>query len=307
MELRQLQYFVRLVELGSVTRAAKDLGIVPSALSQQMSRLEAELSTRLLQRSSAGVVATNAGLAFFRQAQLTLRHADEAVRAARQARLSGHVGVGIATATSAVLSLPFFHAMRKRYPDIRLRLVESLSSNLAAMLNARQLDLAVLLQGTTGLRGNAKPLVQERLFLIGAKDMPQLQALRGGAVSIGQLGDLPLVLGSHGLRDAVDTAFTNAELEPRIELEVDGLALLMEVVRAGIGATILSGSAVLRLPPDSMICVEIADPTARRTNSLVSLDDDDLSPAALAARLVLRETAAELVRNGSWPGAELHK
>jgi len=64
MELRQLRYFVRIVELGSMGRAALDLQMVQSALSQQISRLEGELSTRLLQRTSKGTVPTEAGLAF---------------------------------------------------------------------------------------------------------------------------------------------------------------------------------------------------------------------------------------------------
>ena len=106
MELRQLRYFVRVAELGSMGRAAADLGLVTSALSQQISRLEGELSTRLLVRSAAGVTPTNAGLAFLRQAQLALRHADDAVRAAQQERLSGHVSVGLAPTTGAVLGLP---------------------------------------------------------------------------------------------------------------------------------------------------------------------------------------------------------
>ena len=89
MELRQLRYFVRIVELGSMSRAALDLDMVQSALSQQVSRLESELSTRLLQRTPRGVVPTEAGVAFFREAQLTLRHAEQAVRSAQQARLSG--------------------------------------------------------------------------------------------------------------------------------------------------------------------------------------------------------------------------
>ncbi|EKD98701.1 MAG: Transcriptional regulator, LysR family, partial [uncultured bacterium] len=54
MELRQLRYFVRIVELGSMGRAALDLNMVQSALSQQISRLEGELSTRLLQRTAKG-------------------------------------------------------------------------------------------------------------------------------------------------------------------------------------------------------------------------------------------------------------
>ncbi|MDP1534344.1 MAG: LysR family transcriptional regulator, partial [Rubrivivax sp.] len=83
MELRQLRYFVRIVELGSFSQAAAALGVVTSAVSQQISRLESELSTRLLQRTSTGVRPTDAGLAFWRQAQLALRHADDAVHAAK--------------------------------------------------------------------------------------------------------------------------------------------------------------------------------------------------------------------------------
>ena len=71
MELRQLRAFVRVVELGSISRAALDLNLVQSALSQQMTKLESELSTRLLQRSPQGVTPTEAGVAFFREAQLT--------------------------------------------------------------------------------------------------------------------------------------------------------------------------------------------------------------------------------------------
>ena len=70
MELRQLRYFVRVVELGSMSRAALDLNLVQSALSQQISRLEGELSTRLLQRDARGAKPTDAGMAFYRQAQL---------------------------------------------------------------------------------------------------------------------------------------------------------------------------------------------------------------------------------------------
>lgn len=307
MELRQLRYYVRLVELGSITRAARDLGIVTSALSQQMSRLESELGARLLQRSATGVRPTDAGLAFHKQAQLSIRHADEAVRAAQHARLTGHVGVGIGSATSAVLSMPYFDAMRARYPDVRLHLVESLSTNLAAMVNSRQLDFAVLLQAPGALRGSARPLVRERLFLIGCASLQSLHALQGRFVSIAELAQIPLVLGSHGLRDAVDAAFAQAGLEPRIVLEADGLPLVMDAVRYGVGATILPGAATLRLPADAVTCIEIADSHAVRINTLVSLAEEELSPAALAARGVLRDTVEALVLGGRWPGAELHQ
>src|SRR5690554_3033269 len=151
MELRQLRYFVKVIEHGSMGQAAKALGVGTSALSQQIARLESELSTILLRRSATGVTPTEAGLAFWQQAQLALRHADEAVHAAQHARLSGQVSLGMTPTTSSVLGLPLLQEMRKQYPDVRLQIVENLSGNLASQLNARQLDLAIVFQ--TGERG----------------------------------------------------------------------------------------------------------------------------------------------------------
>lgn len=307
MELRQLRYFIRVVDLGSMGRAALDLGLGTPALSQQISRLESELSTRLLQRSSSGVLPTDAGLAFFRQAQLAIRHADAAAQAARQARLAGHVSIGLAPSTSGVLALPLIEAMRERYPDVRLRLVENLSGNLAAMLNARQLDLAVLFETDGARRWSVLPLLDERLFVIGRRDLPGMPSARN--VRIARLAGLPLVLpsGAHGLRAIVDAAFARERREPRVVLEVDGLAVLMDAVRAGMAATIQPGAATVRLPADEMVRIEVAERGARRRNLVASLSDDELSPAALAARVVLRGVASALVAQQRWPGATLHE
>jgi len=307
MELRQLRYFIRIVELGSMGRAALDLGVGTPALSQQISRLEGELSTRLLQRTTTGVLPTDAGLAFFRQAQLAIRHADAAAQAARQARLAGHVSIGLAPSTSAVLALPLLEAMRERYPDVRLRVVESLSGNLATMLNARQLDLAVLFETDGARRWSVLPLLEERLFVIGRRDLPGMPT--GRSVRIARLASLPLVLpsGTHGLRAILDAAFARERCAPHVVLEIDGLAVLMDAVRAGLAATIQPGAATVRLPADEMARIELAERSARRRNLLASLSDDELSPAALAARVVLRSVAAGLVAQQRWPGATLHE
>ena len=306
MELRQLRYFVRAVELGSMGRAAAELGLGTSALSQQISRLESELSARLLQRTTTGVIPTEAGVAFWRQAQLALRHVDEAARSAQQARLSGHVSVGLAPSTASVLALPFMAALRSRYPDIRLHLVESLSGNLAAMLNARQLDLAVLFETEAAKRWSVTPLLDERLFVVGA---PALAGMpRGKQVRLRELGALPLIMpsGTHGLRAIVAAAFAKAKCQPNIVADIDGLAILMDAVRAGLAATIQPGAATSRLPADVVRLVRVADAGVRRRNQLASLSDDELSPAALATRVVLTDVVRELVAASRWAGASLH-
>jgi LysR family tcuABC transcriptional regulator len=307
MELRQLRYLVRVVELGSMGRAAAEFGMVTSTLSQQISRLESELSTRLLQRTRSGTAPTAAGLAFVRQAQLVLRHAASAVHAAQHGRLSGIVSIGMAPSTAASLGVPFVQAMRMRYPDVRLHLVEALSGHLATMLDARQLDIAMVFHAGTSRSWTVSPLLAERLFVMGGDDVPGMP--KGPRTTLEALVDMPLVLptASHGLRNLIDAAFARIGREPNVVLEVDGLALLMDAVRAGIGATLQPGAAFGRATVGALRRSEVTDESVARPTLLASIPEDELSPAGLAARMVLLDVGRTLVRDGVWPGATLHE
>ncbi|MCW6686664.1 tricarballylate utilization LysR family transcriptional regulator TcuR [Salmonella enterica subsp. enterica serovar Potsdam] len=306
MELRQLRYFVRIIETGSMGSAAQDLDIGVSALSQQMSRLENELAIRLLQRTSRGVTPTNAGLAFYSQAQLALRHADDAILAAREARLSGHVSVGMAPSTASILGIPFIHAMQENYADVRLHVVESLSGNLERMINTRQIDLAVVFQKDKILRWSAKPILEEQLFLIGSHAL--LTALPDNPITPEQLAGIPLIMPSqgHGLRGRLDAVCQEHALNVEIVAEIDGLALLMRAVRDGLGATLQPGAAISHLDNDALRVIGVHNPVLSRPNFLVSLSDDELTPAGLAARVVLTKVMRQLVDAGEWPGATLY-
>ncbi|EAY2229736.1 tricarballylate utilization LysR family transcriptional regulator TcuR [Salmonella enterica] len=306
MELRQLRYFVRIIETGSMGSAAQELDIGVSALSQQMSRLENELAIRLLQRTSRGVTPTNAGLAFYSQAQLALRHADDAILAAREARLSGHVSVGMAPSTASILGIPFIHAMQENYADVRLHVVESLSGNLERMINTRQIDLAVVFQKDKILRWSARPILEEQLFLIGSHAL--LAALPDNPITPEQLAGIPLIMPSqgHGLRGRLDAVCQEHALNVEIVAEIDGLALLMRAVRDGLGATLQPGAAISHLDNDALRVIGVHNPVLSRPNFLVSLSDDELTPAGLAARVVLTKVMRQLVDAGEWPGATLY-
>ncbi|EAM4685299.1 tricarballylate utilization LysR family transcriptional regulator TcuR [Salmonella enterica] len=306
MELRQLRYFVRIIETGSMGSAAQDLDIGVSALSQQMSRLENELAIRLLQHTSRGVTPTNAGLAFYSQAQLALRHADDAILAAREARLSGHVSVGMAPSTASILGIPFIHAMQENYADVRLHVVESLSGNLERMINTRQIDLAVVFQKDKILRWSARPILEEQLFLIGSHAL--LAALPDNPITPEQLAGIPLIMPSqgHGLRGRLDAVCQEHALNVEIVAEIDGLALLMRAVRDGLGATLQPGAAISHLDNDALRVIGVHNPVLSRPNFLVSLSDDELTPAGLAARVVLTKVMRQLVDAGEWPGATLY-
>jgi len=178
------------------------------------------------------------------------------MRSAQQARLSGSVSIGLAPTTSAVLGLPLMRAMRDRYPDVRLHMVEGMSGHLAAMLRARELDVAVLFgyrpdslqlrqpADGAGRDWQVELLVEEELFLIRGIAAPALPP----AVTLADLGQEPLILptGPHGLRSTLDAAFARAGFTPVVALEVDSLAMVMAAVDAGLGSTLQPWAAMGR-------------------------------------------------------------
>lgn len=98
----------------------------------------------------------------------------------------------------------------------------------------------------------------------------------------------------------------NHALNVEIVAEIDGLALLMRAVRDGLGATLQPGAAISHLDNDALRVIGVHNPVLSRPNFLVSLSDDELTPAGLAARVVLTKVMRQLVDAGEWPGATLY-
>src|SRR5262245_17945298 len=159
--MRQLRYFVQIVESGSLAKASRQLFIAQPALSQQMARLEDEVGKSLLVRSSRGVVATDNGEALYHHAKFMLRQMEQAVSVARQdkAALTGRVALGLAPTTVCQLGLPLIQEVRARHPGVVLNVVEGLSGHLEQMTRLGQLDLAVLFSPTAASELTAEPLL----------------------------------------------------------------------------------------------------------------------------------------------------
>jgi LysR family nitrogen assimilation transcriptional regulator len=142
LELRQLKYFIAIIESGSFSKAAIESHVVQSALSQQIAALETELEVQLLVRSAQGVTPTTAGQLFYQHAQHLLRqveHAKTLVRAS-DGKPSGRVTIGLPTSTAATLSLPLLEACLALYPGIQLHLMEGLSRQMhQALINGRRI------------------------------------------------------------------------------------------------------------------------------------------------------------------------
>ncbi|HTK00917.1 MAG TPA: LysR substrate-binding domain-containing protein [Bordetella sp.] len=295
LELRQLRYFVRTVDLGSFSRAANELHTVPSTLSQQISRLERALSTRLLERNVRGVTPTAAGLEFYREAQLALRHIEQASAVAQRARGSGRVSIGLAPSTADMIGLSLLKRLRSSYPDVHVHMMESPTGQLSHMLNARKIDLAVLFDIQHGLRWNTTSLGSEKIYFI-EKASGAATFGREKVITLDRLDGVPLILPSpyNGLRRMFDASFTGGGLRPQIIAEIDALGTLRNAVLEGIGPTLHAWSSIAKIPNVTSLYRYVEIEGLVRNNALCCLSNDELSMAALGARLALIECFREL-------------
>lgn len=310
MDMRQLRYFVQIVESGSLAKASRQLFIAQPALSQQMARLEDEVGKPLLLRSSRGVAPTENGEALYHHAKFMLRQLDQAVAVARQetAELHGRVALGLAPTTVCRLGLPLLRHLRTKYPGVLLNVVEGLSGHLEHMTRVGQLDLAVLFSLHAASELTVEPLLEETLFVI-LPAHSTLVAAERESLTLAEVARLPLVLPSrgHGLRRRIALEFERMNLPLDASAEIDSLPLLLSCVAEGLGVTIKPMAAVHALgdTPERWRCLRISDAAMTRTNYLYSLPPAKLSPCAEAVREELRLVVRRLVDSGEWRGVKL--
>ncbi len=215
MELRQLRYFVAIVDHGSLSRAALVLHVAQPALTQQLRQLEEELGAQLLHRSAQGVLSTDAGKVFYEHAQAILKQVGDARSAVTQSttRPSGSVTLGLPHSISGALALPLLMAVRSRYPEITLQLTEELSGNLAEQLKSGRINLAVLFDDGQLSAFASTALVDEALMFIARSGSAFGPA--GPAVSLAEALATTLILPAQqqGVRPRIDSAAREAGLQ----------------------------------------------------------------------------------------------
>ncbi len=310
MDLRQLKYFVQIVESGSLAKASRQLFIAQPALSQQIAKLEAEVGKPLLIRSAKGVTPTENGAALHHHARFLLRQHDQALSIARQepGTVHGMVSLGLAATTVCAVGPPFMRRIREKFPGIVLNVVEGMSGHLAQMMRLGQLDLAILFSRDAVPDLPAEPLVEEELFLLLPSNSNLVPKGRT-RITCAEVAKLPLILptGIHGLRRRITTEFEQRNLPLRVVAEIDSLSLLLTCVKDGMGATIKPMSATLLdgAANKQWRILGFSDANLKRPNYLYSVDAERLSPAAAAVLSEMRETVKDLVGQGQWSGVSL--
>jgi len=304
MELRQLRYFVRIVDLGSLSKAAADLFVAQPALSKQIAALEAELKAVLLVRSPRGVTPTEAGQAFYRQAQSVLRQIGripDEVRSA-QAAPTGVVAVGMPFSASNMLAPALVAAVGERLPGLRLAITQEGSGELEGLLAGGRLDLSLLYE-----RARPSPQVERRVLL--SEDLYLVSARGSRAdVPLAEVARHRLILPGprNSTRQVVEQAFAKAGLRLDLAAEVDVPWTSKAMAAAGLGATVLSRSA---LYPESaeggFVARRIVRPALTRRLELCTSRGETPGRAAALVAEILEQVARELIQRGTWRGAQL--
>jgi LysR family nitrogen assimilation transcriptional regulator len=294
MDTRRLYSFVKIVDAGSISRAADILHIAQPALSQQLSLLESQFGQQLLIRSKRGVALTEAGRALYQHAQLILRQVEQAQAAVSVSGRApaGSVSVGLAPySTGAALALPLLRAVRERYPDIVLHINENFGGVISEAIMTGRMDMAFIYDAGP-IRGvQFEPMRTEDLYLVAGPGEAPADP-NAAEVDVAELADVGLLLPSriHTIRQVVDAAFARSGGAPKVIGEIESVLTLVSAVSAGVGATVLPWSAARAiLDTRTLVVRRIANPAIEVKLSLCTSDHQPLSEAALAVHDVFHE------------------
>jgi DNA-binding transcriptional LysR family regulator len=294
MELRQLEYFVAVIEEANFTRAAARLHVAQPGVSAQIRKLEAEVGQPLLDRSARTVRLTAAGSA-------ALPHARAALAAVANVRLvvdelvgliRGHVAIGMITSLSFDLPslLAEFH---HNHPAVEITLSEDNSDSLLGGLGAGRLDVALI----GSIEGRPAGIATQVIV-----DQPLVAAVALGHPLAGRASITVSALAEHalislpagtGLRSQLENACASAGVRPRVALEASDPQILARLAVQGLGVAILPKS-ITDARPARLHALAITRPTMHGRIELAWRAEGPTSPAATALLEHARSTLPDL-------------
>ncbi|SFU19560.1 LysR substrate-binding domain-containing protein [Mesorhizobium sp. YR577] len=310
MDLRQLRYFVAIVEQGSFSKAAATLNVAQPALSLHVRNMEADLETALLFRSPQGVMATEAGEILLRNARIIIDQfsiAQEEIKG-HEAEPAGEVRLGLPGTISQILSVPLIIAARQRYPKIKLRIAEAMSGFITEWIRESRIDIAVLYIPVEDRVLTSYSVLTEELCLLGpATPIEDIKTPAFGPLTLRQIAPLPLILpsSSHGLRELLERQASAGGLSMNTVIDVDSYGNIKELVEKGLGYSILPFNAISREVREGRLrSWRIRKPELKRDVHLVRPADRPMTNAVAVIEALCRDTLLELVATGQWSGAK---
>jgi LysR family transcriptional regulator, nitrogen assimilation regulatory protein len=304
MHYRHLYYFVRIVEAGSFSQAARTIHVAQPALSQQIAELEASLGVPLLQRSARGVKPTAAGQKFYDEASSILRKYENLPGLVRSnsGKVEGQVSLGMPASLSTTLVGPFIEACKANYPRVTLRFIDGDSEFLREEVEKSRLDLALAYEDEFFPVVHRQPLFRQNHYLISSRRSANP---RTTTISLKDVAKIPLVLpaGLNARRVVIDRTFAEAGLALNLAAEAVTVSSELSAVRSGSGSTILNLGDMSGFSLDDFADPILIEPTFYLTCCLLWSDEDTLTLAAEHVKILLVEFLKNHIYETKKPGA----
>lgn len=238
---RQIEYLRAVAKSQSFSAAAKQCNVTQSTLSAGVKDLEATLGVQLFVRTSREVYLTPEGQVLYEDSHKLFEDMTHFVETAKSfgSQSGGVIRIGIIPTIAPFMIRALYQKMQEKYPDMHIHIHEDVSAALVAQLNARALDIVILaFPYPIGSYGN-DVIGNDPLYLIAHEDI-KIES-DDGQISIFDLQDIPMIMlaDGHCLRDHALAACSLGQRSVRPSYQAVTMASLMEMVGAGLGATLV--------------------------------------------------------------------
>ncbi|MBD3657017.1 MULTISPECIES: LysR family transcriptional regulator [Marinobacter] len=304
IDLRQLNTFLTVADTGSFSRASEKLFVAQPALSRQIRMLEEALNVEVFVRHGRGVVLTAAGELLYERARTLLQSLErtQADVTAVAGEVTGQVVLGLLPTVTHGFSGTIVEQYRKRFPQVHLAVKSAMSGTLQQMVMQHRVNLAITYNHSNHKNLRYRPLIEERLYLISPTNT---KVSNRSEITLDEVLDLPMVMPEekHGLRVAMEKEAAERKKTLKLALEVSAWPMLTDMVRRGLGYTILSSAAVHDMTQrKEVVAIPITAPEIKRTLSIVTPTDLPASVATTKLAEIIMQQVAEQVEAGTWKG-----
>jgi DNA-binding transcriptional LysR family regulator len=297
---RQIRVFTEVARQLSFAKAARALNLTPPAVTMQVKDLEAQIGLPLFERSGRRVSLTTPGeymLVYARRLLAVLKDAEDAAARLKRAE-AGTLAIGMVS--TAKYFLPRMLAeFRREHSGVEIRLFEGNRQQLVKLLQASEVDIAVMGRPPRELATRAEPFAAHPHVFVAAPSHPlarpdahlSVEALRPHEFIVREEGS--------GTRAAMESFFADARMEPRIAMEMSSNETIKQAVIADMGLSFLSLHTLqLELEKELLVVLDVEGSPVLRAWNVVHTLSKLLSPAAEAFRYFMLERGeAFLARN----------
>lgn len=299
LTLHQYRVFLKVAELGSMTRTAHALAIPQPSISRSISRIESSLQLRLIERNRNGVTLTAAGQRFQSHVHEALRQLELAASTARreQSELSGEIRLAAPESVAGVIFMPLVKRFQEMYPQAKIRVMTSASVYIPTLLDNQVIDIGIVADTHPAPTSRAEPLCHESFYLIGPGGNPETRAR---TITLKRVAKLPLILNAMqgGFRSRIDDAFRQQALAAQVIAEIDANEPLLDLVLDEAGFSILPLSTIARRE-SQFSAARIVSPGITRSLKLIQSAQPLPAIGRETARLV-RQIMSQQARVGRW-------